>query len=480
MIDIVTQKCFTKKTMKYKLQMLAGASVASLMAFTALAQDTTNPKMDETQSSRQHMTQGRNDQLKDTAKASDIIGITVKNYQHEKLGKVAALAVDVESGRIVQVIISTGGLLGMGETLRPVPPGALHHDMGEKVFRLNTSMEKFNAAPKCDTAKQDEDTQSNRVSEVYGYYGQQPYFVADRDGYRNANMDGTSASTLPRNMDGTINTDGARNMDKVHNAEIARNVEATNNSISTRNPDGTWKREYYSNEGRANNSWSRLGYVQKASKLMGMPVKNLQDEKLGKVENFVVDLSSGRIVAVIISSGGFIGMGDELSAVPPTALRFNAEHDILQLDASKEMLASSPHFKANEWPDFRQPGYAGGVYHAYKVEPYFNTDTTTDADNTRRNVRDRDNGTLTPLDQGNSHADVNTTAQIRKEIIADSGMSVNAQNVKIITIDGRVTLRGPVNSEEEKRLIGEIADRVAHAGNVDNQLEVKLTNSSNN
>jgi osmotically-inducible protein OsmY len=120
------------------------------------------------------------------------------------------------------------------------------------------------------------------------------------------------------------------------------------------------------------------------------------------------------------------------------------------------------------------------VYHAYKVEPYFNTDTTTDADNTRRNVRDRDNGTLTPLDQGNSHADVNTTAQIRKEIIADSGMSVNAQNVKIITIDGRVTLRGPVNSEEEKRLIGEIADRVAHAGNVDNQLEVKLTNSSNN
>ena len=68
-----------------------------------------------------------------------------------------------------------------------------------------------------------------------------------------------------------------------------------------------------------------------------------------------------------------------------------------------------------------------------------------------------------------------TTAQIRKEILAAKNMSVNAQNVKIITIDGQVTLRGPVNTAEEKRLIGEIADRSAHSGDVDNQLEVQPT-----
>jgi osmotically-inducible protein OsmY len=53
-------------------------------------------------------------------------------------------------------------------------------------------------------------------------------------------------------------------------------------------------------------------------------------------------------------------------------------------------------------------------------------------------------------------------------------------NVKFITIDGRVTLRGPVDTAEEKRLIGEIADRIARSENVDNQLEVKFTASSNN
>jgi sporulation protein YlmC with PRC-barrel domain len=466
--------------MKRKLQIITSASAASLLAFSALAQKTLNPQTAETTSSRQHLTQACSERLNGAAKATDIIGMTVKNYQNEKLGKVEDLAVDVESGRIVQVILSTGGFLGMGNTLTAVPPGALRHDAADKVLHLDTSKAKLAAAPKFDTAKWDEDTQSNRVTEVYGYYGERPYFVADRDGYRNANMDGTIARTLPRNMDGSINTDGARTLDKASNVEIARNVEATNNWISTRNPDGTWTREYYPNGQGANHSWSKLGYVQKASKVMGTPVKNLQDQKLGKVENLMVDVSAGRIVAVIISSGGYLGLGDELSAVPPATLRFNTQHDTLQLDASKEMLARSPHFKANQWPDFTQPGYAGGVYHAYGVEPYFNTETTTAADNTGQNVRDRNNRTLTPLDQGNSQADLNTTAQIRKEIIADQGMSVNAQNVKIITVDGRVTLRGPVNSEEEKRLIGEIADRIAHAGNVDNQLDVQVTTSSSN
>lgn len=105
------------------------------------------------------------------------------------------------------------------------------------------------------------------------------------------------------------------------------------------------------------------------------------------------------------------------------------------------------------------------------------TRTTKDADNTERNMRDRDARTLTPLDQGNSQPDLDTTAQIRKEIIGGKDMSMNAKNVKIITNTGKVTLRGPVNSAEEKRIIGEIAERVAKAGNVTNQLEVK-TNSN--
>jgi sporulation protein YlmC with PRC-barrel domain len=429
--------------MKHKNKIITSASAASLLALAALGQQTINQPVGQTESAPQSLIQTRADQLSGAAKASEVIGITVNNLQDEKLGKVSDLAVDMESGRVVQVIIATGGFLGMGSALTAVPPGALHHDIAKNVLHLNASKAKLKDAPQFDAAKWDEATQSNRVTEVYGYYGEQPYFVADREGDVTARQNGKINKTM------------------------------------SRNPDGTLSRNYDANARGANSSWSSLGYVQKASKIMGTSVKNQKNEQLGKVENFTVDFAAGRIVAVIISSGGFLGMGDELSAVPPSALKFNAEHDTLQLDATKESLASSPHFKANEWPDLSQPGYVGGVYRAYNVEPYFTTNITTGADNTRLNVRDRDSRTLTPMDQGNSQADVSTTAQIRKEIIATQGMTTNAKNVKIITMNGRVTLRGPVNTTEEKTLIGEIAERIARSDNVDNQLEVITTPGSN-
>jgi len=94
-----------------------------------------------------------------------------------------------------------------------------------------------------------------------------------------------------------------------------------------------------------------------------------------------------------------------------------------------------------------------------------------DRTNTGVNVRDRDSTAKTPLDQNENKADIDITAEIRKQVVATK-MSVNAQNVKIITQDGKVTLRGPVNTAAEKTSIQDIARAVAGNSNVDNQLEV--------
>lgn len=95
-----------------------------------------------------------------------------------------------------------------------------------------------------------------------------------------------------------------------------------------------------------------------------------------------------------------------------------------------------------------------------------------DSDNTAVNVRDRDSTVKTPIDQNENKSDVKITAEIRKRVV-DTKMSVNAQNVKIITQDGRVTLRGPVKSADEKKQIQDFAEQVAGPGNVDNQLEIE-------
>ena len=139
--------------MKQKLNFIFTATTASLLTITVLAQDNPPLNTDRSDYKQARMAHHRSDRLNGADKASDIIGMTVKNYQNEKLGKVEDLAVDVESGRIVQVIISTGGFVGVGDRLTAVPPGALHHDVANKVLHLDANKEKLKSAPEFKNAK---------------------------------------------------------------------------------------------------------------------------------------------------------------------------------------------------------------------------------------------------------------------------------------------------------------------------------------
>jgi osmotically-inducible protein OsmY len=93
-------------------------------------------------------------------------------------------------------------------------------------------------------------------------------------------------------------------------------------------------------------------------------------------------------------------------------------------------------------------------------------------DNTRVNARDR-NGTLTPMNQGNSSAEIGITAAIRRGVMRDGTLSFTAKNVKIITVGSTVTLRGPVKSDAERTTIENLARQTAGVTTVDDQLEVK-------
>jgi osmotically-inducible protein OsmY len=94
-------------------------------------------------------------------------------------------------------------------------------------------------------------------------------------------------------------------------------------------------------------------------------------------------------------------------------------------------------------------------------------------ENTELNVRDKDNTTLTPEDQKETEGDIKITAAIRQAIIKNKSLSVNAQNVKIITRNGVVTLRGPVESKKESKKLKKIAKHTPGVLKVDNQLEIK-------
>lgn len=345
------------------------------------------------------------DHLGTALKANDVVGLKILNNEGQTVGSVEDIAIDLQSGRIVQFIVSTGGFLSMGERHSAVPPSRVQFREAGKPLHFDITREKLKSAPAFEMSDWKDFYQSDRVQESYRFFGE----------------------------------------------EAAFNRSAANDKLPA-----------------VVTSANGLGHVQRATKLMGLTVENLQQEDIGTVDNLILDLSKGRVVAVIVSTGGFLGMGDTLSVIPPTALRFSSEHDRLRLDTTKESLRDAPRFKSGEWPDFAARDYTAGVYRAYQQDSYLDRD----ADNAARNTRDRAGRTLTAVDQGNSASDVALTRDIRRGVVALDGLSVNGKNVKIVTVNGQVTLRGPVGTAEEKVQIADIATRVAGAANVNNQLEV--------
>ncbi len=96
-------------------------------------------------------------------------------------------------------------------------------------------------------------------------------------------------------------------------------------------------------------------------------------------------------------------------------------------------------------------------------------------DNTKMNERDRDSQTKTAGSQSNNSDDIKLTAAIRRAVVGDDSLSMTAKNVKIITADGMVTLRGPVKSAAEKATIVKLAKSAAGKAKIDNQLEVEAS-----
>jgi osmotically-inducible protein OsmY len=80
---------------------------------------------------------------------------------------------------------------------------------------------------------------------------------------------------------------------------------------------------------------------------------------------------------------------------------------------------------------------------------------------------------LTPMDQGTSAEDIRVTQTVRQALTNNDQLSVNAQNVKVITRDGVVTLRGPVKDAREKAAVVAAAKRTAGVKRVDDQLEIQ-------
>jgi sporulation protein YlmC with PRC-barrel domain len=115
----------------------------------------------------------------------------------------------------------------------------------------------------------------------------------------------------------------------------------------------------------------RFRRVMSASSLSGDRVRNAADEDLGKVQELMIDVPTGRVAYAVLSFGGFLGMGDKLFAVPWDALKLDEDEKEFILDADKERLENAPGFDKDNWPDMADANWRTQIYNYYGTKPYW-------------------------------------------------------------------------------------------------------------
>ncbi|MBU0718911.1 MAG: PRC-barrel domain-containing protein [Planctomycetes bacterium] len=114
--------------------------------------------------------------------------------------------------------------------------------------------------------------------------------------------------------------------------------------------------------------------IQKASDLIGKPVQNPDGERLGEVQDLAIDGERGRVAYVVLSFGGFLGMGEKWFAIPTESLTLpkSAKHFVLAME--KDRLKDAPGFNKDKWPAMGDSAWGIQTHKFYGVQPYWITE----------------------------------------------------------------------------------------------------------
>lgn len=108
-----------------------------------------------------------------------------------------------------------------------------------------------------------------------------------------------------------------------------------------------------------------------ATTLVHDKVVNLAGEDIGRIEELMIDVTTGRVAYAVLSFGGFLGIGGKLFALPWSSLTVDEMNQRFVVNVTREMLDAMPGFDKDHWPDLTDLEYAQGVYRHWGATPYW-------------------------------------------------------------------------------------------------------------
>jgi len=251
------------------------------------------------------------DQKVVTKRVSKLIGQDVYNKDGKKIGDIKDVVFDGSENRISYMVVSYGGLMGLGDKLFALPFTAFETRAVEpdKMF-LTVS----------------EDTLKNGP------------------GFDKANWPNMADPAMRAQIDAHY-----RAADKV--------------VIDSNKPGMPAKDNVTMNDGPVKKG---LPWARRASAVIGADVRNPANENLGDIEDLVINASTGTVQYAVLSFGGVLGLGDKLFAIPMGSLQTKADDDKFVLDVPKDRLKAAPGFNKENWPDFADATFRSSVDQYYR------------------------------------------------------------------------------------------------------------------
>jgi len=352
------------------------------------------------------------------ARASDLVGLAVKNDADESLGKVEDVVVDLGKGKLRYAAISFGGFLGMGDKLFAVPFETLRaaRDRNSNSFHivLHVNKEALKKAPGFDKNHWPDFGDANFVADVDRFYTQNTGHrtTPGTTSFKSSNVVGMRVDNPQGEHIGRIESlvmelksgkiryaavsfGGFLGMGEKlfavpwaalkiqYNTERSQNHAVLDISKSRLEKAPGFDKNHWPNfadDKWANEVNSFYGLGQAAQNQEGMParriddivgaaVQNSQGQDLGKIDDIVINLQSGTANYAALSFGGFLGIGDKLFAMPWRQIDFRVDAKSQKLTAvvnvSKESLEKAPSFDKNHWPDFADPNWSREIDRHY-------------------------------------------------------------------------------------------------------------------
>lgn len=239
-----------------------------------------------------------------THRASQLVGMSVHNTEGEKIGSIHDVVINMDNGQVSYAALGFGGVLGFGEKLFAVPFSSLKFDH-------NTN-----------------DT----------------YFVLNMSKEKLKAAPGFDKSHWPDLAD----PNWAQDIDNYY-----RSADAATATTTTKVADGR-----------------RIAGMNtyRSSKLVGMHVRNTEGERVGTIDDLVINMDNGQIAYAALGFGGILGLGEKLFAVPFHQMTFEhgTNDTYFVLNVTREKLKAAPGFDKNHWPDLADPNWSQDIDKYYR------------------------------------------------------------------------------------------------------------------